>query len=274
MSEAFKWEGSAPEAASATTAGLNQEADRAEVGGSHTGMWGGVHGSAGPAFCMYDRDRLSQQREWLCDCVSVLMCKQMYVCACVCFLPVLTFAFLKCFFLVSLHLSVPAIIFNSSWEDSRRHPGPFAVWHAPSPCQGSLSLPVSVSLSSLGPASCWLTQALRRQVRSTTLTPCKKHKKPSQPPPLFSLSFPITATLLCLSLDGFVEQPWALLSLVRWEECVSIDCPTNCFSRVFRECCKGATVQRKAAQIDRLSYASNCKTRQKCFCLFCFFPQV
>lgn len=57
MSEAFKWGGSAPEAARAATAGLNQETDRAE-GGHTLGCEGGVHGSAGPALCMYDRDRI------------------------------------------------------------------------------------------------------------------------------------------------------------------------------------------------------------------------
>lgn len=49
-------------------------------GGSHTGMWRGVHGSAGPALCMYDRDRLSEQRVWLFDSVSAVMWKHTYAC--------------------------------------------------------------------------------------------------------------------------------------------------------------------------------------------------
>lgn len=195
MSEAFKWGGSAPEAARAATAGLNQEADRAE-GGHTLGCEGGVNGSAGPALCMYDRDRLKEKEE-MTEFVSVLVWKHM----CVFSSFVIWLECLKCFFLVSLHPSL-----NLFWKDSRRHPGPFAVWHAPSPCQDSLSLPLSVSLSSLSPTSRWLTQALRRQVRSTTLILCKKHKQPS-PLTLPSFSFPsftLTATLLCLSLDGFV----------------------------------------------------------------------
>lgn len=207
MSEAFKWGGSAPEAASAPTAGLNQEADIAEGGGSHTGMWRGVHGSAGPALCMYDRDRLSEQRVWLCESVSALMWKHTYACGGFSFiLPVLTFDCLKCFLFLAIPLSLPSHLTHlKRTADAILGHLLFGMLHL---CQDSFSLPLSVSLSSLGPASCWLRQVLRRQVRSTTLIPRNKKKKsPNNPFALLLFSFlffPITATLLRLSLDGFV----------------------------------------------------------------------
>lgn len=143
MSEALKWGGRAPEAASAARAGLNQEQQR---GGHTLGCEGAVDGSAGAALCMYNRDKLRRRRSWFC----------VFMWECV-------FAGLDCFKCL-LFLSIPLshhvyLIFKGQQTQS---------WGM---CCFSCINPPPVLPSFLAPASCWLT--LRRQVCSAVLTLCK-----------------------------------------------------------------------------------------------------
>lgn len=132
-----------------------------------------MDGSAGPALCMYNRDRLKGRRR--CFCV---------------FLWEGLFASLDCFKCL-LFLCFPLSHHSSSLKDSRLHPGICAVSHA--------SKPPPLLPSSLAPASRWLT------VETGTLHchhPVQKHKQRS--PPSLTLPHPSNAPFLCLSPHSFV----------------------------------------------------------------------
>lgn len=141
---------------------------------------------------------IEEMTESVSEC---LVWKHMCVYVCL-FFPVLSFD-LSVWSVSFLLLSIPPWIYSDRTADAILGYLLFGMLHLPA---RTVSLSLSVSLSSHSLSSCWLTQALRRQVCSTTLILCKKHKQPS-PLTLSSFSFPsftLTATLPCLSLDGFV----------------------------------------------------------------------
>lgn len=168
MSEAFKWGRSAPEAASAATAGLNQKADRAE--GGCVGEFMDLPDLL--CVCMTGTDYGWQQRWLMVGSVSALMyrliCERVY-------LQFLTWSVSVLFF------SVPPYL-TSCWTNTGRTAVAilghllFGMLHLPART-ASLSLLPSVCLSFLGSASYWLKLALRRQVCSTTLIPHYKKKE-------------------------------------------------------------------------------------------------
>lgn len=143
MSEALKWGGWAPQAASAATAGLNQEQQR---GGHALGCEGAVDGSAGPALCMYIRARLKGRRR----CFCVFMWERV-------------FASLDCFTFL-LFLCIPLSHHSYLVFKGQQTPS----WDMC--CFSCIKAPPLLP-SSLAPASCRLT--LWRQVCSTAITLCK-----------------------------------------------------------------------------------------------------
>lgn len=179
---------------------------------------GGFHGSAGPALCMYmtGTDQ-GWQKTWLFDSVSGLvgdMCVFAGVCLSFhmeCFLSHFS-AFCPAFH----HVFYPAVAILGHLL--------FGMLHLPA---GQHLFP---SLSVLPwPFSCWLTQALRTQVRSTTFIQHKKIPKLFLFPPSQSFNAPF-----CAFLDDFVQDPPnSGVFGVRRAQGVHWFCTTNLLSHAF-----------------------------------------